>query len=125
MKLTCMLLLGVTALSACACRTAEIDSERPARITAHTAESRAELERVVSDALDGAGVLLADDALTESSLLTVERSAHRDARGVRVQGRELGAPEQFRLVHTGEGCVLIHLNTSQRVALTETDCAPE
>jgi hypothetical protein len=87
-----------------------------------TAESRAELERVISSALGGAPVTLADDALTSTSELTIERARPRDSQGRLINGRELGRPEHFRLLKVGTDCVLVHEASGQRFTLAHTTC---
>jgi hypothetical protein len=96
----------------------------PAIIVKPTKESRAELARVVSSALNGAPVTLADDALTRESLLIIERAHPRDANGVPLSGRDFGRPEHFRLVKIGERCALVHERTGERTTLPSTTCEP-
>ncbi|HEY6598478.1 MAG TPA: hypothetical protein VIZ30_04170 [Pseudomonadales bacterium] len=100
-------------------------AERPARIVAPTPESRAELQRVVSAALDGVAVQLADDAFVNGSLLSVEPRAFRDADGTRIMGRDLGTPTQFRLVKHGEQCIVERVDTERRLVLADTRCVAE
>ena len=97
-------------------------SEEPAVITAPTAASREELARVVSGALHGAPVRLAEDALTKESLLIIERTPMRGANGVPVEGRVMEKPEQFELVKSGCQCILIHRRAGERHVLTRTTC---
>ena len=54
------------------CQTVDTDLDRPARIVNADADSRAALQAAVNEAL-GNDVLLAEDALTDGSLLTIER----------------------------------------------------
>ena len=108
------------ALAACLVRSPPPDV--PALLTGPTAESRAELVRVVSHALNGAPVTLADDALTVDSTLIVERTPRRDAQGRPLDGRETGRPERFRLVRNGSRCVLIHERTGRRFTLASAAC---
>src|SRR6266404_2872287 len=82
--------------------------DRPALIVNQTAKGRAALLEAVRSALGGTQVALADDALTRESILVIERTARRDPAGRRLQGRESGTPERFRLVKSGPSCVLIH-----------------
>ncbi len=93
-------------------------------ITYPTAQSRAELVRVVSRALDRASVTIADDALTGDSELIIQHTPRRDAHGLLVQGRETGRPERFRLVKNGSRCVLVHERTGRRWTLQSATCAP-
>jgi hypothetical protein len=105
-----------------ACVSAASRSDEPAVISAPTPASREELARVVSAALHGAPVTLADDALTKESLLIIERARRRDADGVRIDGRVMEKPEQFELVKSASQCVLIHRRTGERHVLTHTTC---
>ena len=120
-----VLLVLYFSLSLAGCNMNAVHDERPARIVEPTEESRAELKRVVSDMLFGADVMLAEDALTGSSVLIVERNRIRNLDNPPLSGRDLGRPERFQLVTTGARCVLIHENTEARYELLETDCAPE
>jgi hypothetical protein len=97
----------------------------PARIVAMTPESRAELHRTVTDALGGRSVTLADDALTQSSTLTLEHAAPDDAQGRAATGRDLGRPERFRLLRVGGRCVLVHESDGARAVLVQARCVPE
>ena len=110
------------ALSACLARPST--REVPAILTHPTAESRAELARVVKRALGGAVVTLADDALTADGTLVIQRAAHRDAQGRPLDGRETGRPERFRLVRAGSRCVLVHERSGRRWPLASTTCSP-
>jgi hypothetical protein len=110
----------VLAISACAMSN-EV-SDVPAKIVGPTAESRAELQRAVSKALDGMPVTLADDALTRESILTIERQQARDSSGQRIDAREIERPELFRLVKRGSDCVLVHEQTLTRTTLRSTRC---
>lgn len=105
-----------------ACRTWPAEPGTPAVITHPTAASRADLELAVSQALGGAPVRLADDALTRDSLLLVGRAHARDTRGLPLNGRELGRPQHFRLLRRGSHCVLLHLETGKSRGLAHTSC---
>ena len=81
--------------------------DMPAVLTNPTARTHAELARVVSRAMNGAPVTLADSALTSDDVLIVDRVVRRDAQGRELNGRETGRPEHFRLVKSGSRCVLV------------------
>jgi len=110
-----------------ACATTSTAKELPAVIVRADAQSRAALQSAVSGALDRASVILAADALTQQSRLSIEPVRLRDPEGSiaqgRAQGRETRMPEQFRLVKSGHQCVLIHERTGQRIPLVNTKCA--
>jgi len=111
----------LASLSACA---SVAEQDVPARIVEPDAHSRGELKRVVSEALNGADVTLAADALTKSSVLAIERKPARDASGQLISGREYERPEIFRLVKRGAKCALLHERTNARYELTNVQCAP-
>jgi len=113
-----------TLLALAACHPRPAARDVPAVITNPTAESRAELSRVVSGALDGVAVTIADDALTREDTLIIERAVRRDAQGRPLTGRDTGRPERFRLVGSGERCVLVHERTGRRWTLESTTCSP-
>lgn len=99
--------------------------DRPARIVDPTPASRAALHSAVAVALNGADVMLADDALTQSSVLTIERKAFRDTENNRIMGRELGMPIQFRLIKHGEQCYLVRESSGAKWLLADTTCVAE
>jgi hypothetical protein len=111
-------------LAAAGCHAHTAPRDVPAVLTRPTSESREELARVVSDSLHGTPVTLADEALTTSDTLIVERTAHRDAQGRRIDGRASERPEHFRLVRDGTRCVLVHEATGRRSTLQSATCAP-
>ncbi|MFU8814865.1 MAG: hypothetical protein ACNA7W_05950 [Pseudomonadales bacterium] len=96
--------------------------ESPAVLVAPDSSTQAELQRLVSEALGGANVTLSASALTDSSVLIVERGSYRDASGRRVVGRDLGMPEQFRLIKQGDACLLEHQHSGERWLLHSAVC---
>lgn len=110
------------AISGCAMSAAKA-LDKPATIVDPSAASRAELQRAVNSAL-GHEVMLADDALTRDSILTIERVAAKDPSGRRIEVRERSLPEQFHLIQRGADCVLIHDRTQAETKLAETTCKP-
>lgn len=100
-----------------ACKTDDVRQDVPAHIIDPTPESRAELQHVVSSTLGGRAVTIADDALTEDSLLIIEPK--------HLTGRDLAKPDHFRLVLSDSRCVLVHEESNTRIGLMETSCAAE
>lgn len=119
-----LLLVSASLLALAACKNGTMQQEVPAVIHEPTAEARAELQSHVSSAL-ATDVLLADDALSESSVLIVERRVRRDPAGNRLPGRDLGRPEEFQLLLSGGNCVLVRQSTGERWKLREVNCVPE
>jgi len=117
-------LIAVAILALAGCQTPAVGEDVPALITNPTEESRAALQDAVNAALN-ADALLADDALTNSSLLTIERNPPRGLQNSPAQGRNMDAPIQFRLVMSDAGCTLIDLRDDSRRFLEFTTCVPE
>ena len=118
-------LLALGALLSGGCQTMTGNDEVPAVIADPTAESRAELLGVVQDAMSGAPVRIADDALTTTSVLIIQRMPQKDLEGRPLTGRDLGRPEHFKLVTNGTKCVLLHEESGERRVLRRTRCKPE
>ena len=116
------LLLGLTLAGLPAVCAGAQPAGAPAILTHPSTASRADLQRAVSEALGGAPVRLAADALTRSSMLLIGRAQARDARGLPLDGRELGRPQHFRLLRRGSQCTLLHLETGRLRALPHTTC---
>ena len=106
------------------CQTLASGEDMWARITNPTDHSRAALQNAVNDALN-TDVALADDALTDSSVLTIERNPPRSMQSPPAQGRNMDTPIQFRLVLNGSDCVLIDQRDNSRYVLEKTTCAAE
>ena len=106
------------------CQTVDTDLDRPARIVNADADSRAALQAAVNEAL-GNDVLLAEDALTDGSLLTIERWPAGTMENPVPQGRILEKPIQFRLVINDSDCILIDQRNESRHVLQDTECAAE
>ena len=106
------------------CQTVDTDLDQPARIVNADADSRAALQAAVNEAL-GNDVLLAEDALTDTSLLTIERWPAGTMENPVPQGRILEKPIQFRLVINDSDCILIDQRNESRHVLKNTDCEAE
>jgi hypothetical protein len=122
--LTSTTVVAGTLLALAACHPRPAPPDVPAVITHPTAEGREELVRVVSRALDGAAVTIADDALAGESTLIIERAVRRDAQGRPLTGRDTERPEHFQLVRSGSSCVLVHERTGRRWTLKSVTCSP-
>jgi hypothetical protein len=121
LPVTMLLLLP---LGGCHTGAAAADGE-PAVLTEPDGRTRAELQRVVSEALGGVEVLLSDEALTDSSVLVIERRRHVDAAGRPIMGRDLGTPDRFLLIRQGGRCVLEHEGSGRRWPLDAARCVRE
>jgi hypothetical protein len=94
----------------------------PALLKDPDAATRAELRRVVSAALGGVDVTLSDQALTDTSLLVIERRRHVDPAGRRIMGRDMGTSDRFMLFMEGDQCLLEHMASGKRWPLTGAEC---
>ena len=119
---SCIVLGGLLVLAGC--QTMATGNDVPARITNPTAASRAALQNAVNDALH-TEVLLADDALTSSSILTIERNPPRTLQGQLATGRNMDPPIRFDLVLNDSQCVLIDRRDDSRHTLKNTTCVAE
>lgn len=108
--LYCAILL----LVACATPAQDPQADRPARLVEPSASSREQVQKVVEKAL-GVPVMLADDVLSASSRLVIERKQHRHLEQGLVMGNDLSGPgEQFILMRNGEACVLVRVADQSR-----------
>lgn len=112
-----ILVLVAIILVLTACKTDTVRKDISARIVEPTPESRAELQRVVSGALNVKNVTIADDALTRDSLLIIEPR--------HLMGRDHRKPEHFRLILSDSACILVHQGVDIRYELTHTVCTAE
>ncbi len=110
-------------LLAAGCHPRLAPADAPALLTSPTAQSHAELVRVVSEAMNGAPVTVADDALTADDVLIVERARQQSAKDMNLGGRETVRPHHFRLVKSGSRCVLVHQETGRRWTLESVACS--
>jgi hypothetical protein len=105
-----------------ACQTAGQAAPTVAVLTDTNVAIRAELQKVVSQALNRTAVLLADNVLTTSSELIIESARPRDGAGRLLNGRELGDPERFSLLRDGTRCFIVHKRTQHRYELKQAHC---
>jgi hypothetical protein len=106
------------------CQTLDSDNDVYAVIVEPSDASRAALQDTVSRAL-GTDVVLASDALTRSSMLSIEHNPPRAIDAPPAQGRILDKPVQFRLVKSGDECILVDQRDQSRHILRDTRCNPE
>ncbi|MCX2802675.1 hypothetical protein OQJ68_12845 [Microbulbifer thermotolerans] len=101
-----------------------VGDDTPALLAAATPEAREELQRLVSEALGGADVVLSKEVLTRESALIIERNPPQDLRQRPLQGRNLESPEKFRLLLSGGRCWLERAKNGQRWELLKAECVP-
>jgi hypothetical protein len=117
------MLVAATASAPFACSSLSPE-ERPALLADSTPASRAELARVVTAAADGRPALLADDALTRDSELTLEQREPAGQGGRLATGRTLDAPLKLKLVLRGDRCVLVRESDQREWPLDAARCVP-
>jgi hypothetical protein len=104
-----------------ACQTVATDADQSAIISAPNEASRAALQLAINTALN-TDVTLADDALTDTDLLIIERTPPQSIAGSPAGGRTMDAPIQFRLVINDGECVLVDQRDGTRYPLANTRC---
>jgi len=103
------------------CKYVAPDAGQPAVIVEPDAASRAALQHAVDTEL-GVEVLLADDALTGTSILIIEPTVPRSIAGAPAAGRTMEPPVRFELVTDGRVCVLVDTRDASRQVLADTRC---
>lgn len=117
-------LIVISTIGLPACQTLTAEADVAAVITSPTEDSRAALQQAVNKALK-TDVLLADNALTETSLLIVEHNPPGSIDAPQAQGRIMDMPVQFRLVMNGRDCILVDTRDESRHILANTTCVAE
>ena len=123
-KQTVMSVSLSVALLTTGCQTMGSDTDQPARIINPDDASRAALQSTINGILK-TDVTLAENALTESSLLIIELSPPRTMENPNPLGRIMDEPIQFRLVINGSDCILIDQRNESRHMLKNTECVAE
>ena len=123
-KVSRAIALAALAVTFAACKNVAPDVDQAAVIVNPDAASRAALQESVNAALH-TDVTLAEDALTETSLLIIEQKVPQSIEGSPAQGRNMEMPIQFRLVANGSECVLIDQRDMTRAVLADTVCSVE
>jgi len=98
----------------------------PALLVAPTPAVRAELRAALTDALGIAPRAIAEDALTRTSVLVIERAV-AEAANRPLTGRtvDTGAVQRFQLVVNDGRCILVRPADGWRAALPAAACTPE
>lgn len=112
------------AMTLAGCKNVAPDADQAAVIVDADAASRAALQQTVNATLH-TDVALADDALTETSVLIIERKMPQSIEGSPAQGRNMEMPIQFRLVTDGTNCILVDQRDASRHILADTRCVAE
>ncbi len=124
-KLPTMSLVAATLLAIAGCQAVTAESDLPALIIQPNEASRAALQVTLSKLFGGQIVKLSDEALTRSSLLTLEPGLQNINNSKVASGRVLSGPYKFRLVQNRDACILIDMRDGSRHALANTTCVTE
>jgi hypothetical protein len=117
-------ILTALALSA-GCRHLAANDDVPAVLVAPTAEVRAELRAALAAALGQAPAAIAEDALTRTNVLIIERAPVRDIGNVPAAGRTLEPNvHRFELVLAARECVLLRPADAWRMRIASATCRP-
>jgi len=103
------------------CKNVAPDADVAAVIVNPDEASRAALQAAVDSALQ-TNVPLTADALTETTILVIERRIPQTMDGSPAKGRTMDMPIQFHLVTNGAECVLIDQRNEKRYVLENTEC---
>ncbi len=106
------------------CQTVGTGSGQPARIIDADDASRAALQEAVNTAF-GTNVTIAANALTNSSVLTIERGPQPTMENPNPIGRNMEKPIQLRLIIDETDCILVDPRFNARYTLSNTTCAVE
>lgn len=110
-------IMTACALTAAACATAaNPKNDTPALITDTGPAIISRLESVISGALNGRKVLLADDSFTAKPYVIIDPKFTGD--------RSAKRGDKFRMVINGGRCLLVHETTGRRYGLDGMTCAP-
>lgn len=116
--------IALLMLAVAGCQTVTTSADQPARLADTSDTNHKALQQAVNEML-GTEVAIADDALTNSSVLIIEQSSPRSIDGSPAQGRTMSAPMQFRLVLNGTACVLVDQRDESRFPLKTASCVAE
>ena len=108
-----------------ACQGLTASPDLPALIVQPDEASRAALKDTLSELFGGTEITLADDALTHSSLLSLEMNSRKQPDSQSALGRVVTKPFRFQLFKSKSGCFLVDLQDGRRYLLVDTSCIPE
>jgi hypothetical protein len=107
------------------CQGLTANTDLPALIVQPDETSRAALENTLSELFGGKEIIVADDALTDSSMLSLEVNLREQLDSQPTLGRVVTKPFRFQLFKSKKGCFLVDLRDGGRYLLVDTNCAPE
>jgi hypothetical protein len=118
--------LCLSAAAAAGCGHLGASEDVPAVLVSPTAAVRTELRAALTEALGRAPVAIADEALTQTSVLVIERGPIREPANRPLTGRTVDADVQrFELVVNDGQCALLRASDGWRKQLAQARCTPE
>lgn len=126
--LALLVLTAASALSGCVQTSptgGKVGAPAPALLVLPSDASQQELQATVARMMGVATVSLAKDVFLATSLMVIEKNRPRGADGIQLSGRDFDKPEQFRLLKSGNQCVLVKLRTGAREILQKSQCEAE
>ena len=117
LPLACLIL----AISACS-NSVPVEQEVSAVVSAPSHQVSEEIEVAIANLLGQKEVVIAANAFTKDSILTIERFAHQTANGQLINGRVTEQPLLIALVKKGQQCFVKNVQTGDVVALKYTKC---
>ena len=123
MKAKHLLIFSLLSLYGCALSADEQTSaEQPALLITPSNESLLELQAVAATLLVSKDILLAEDAFTKHSELSIERIPHKSKDGQLIMGRSVDMPYTLQLIKKNEECFLKDISSGKILALTISEC---
>lgn len=122
MKSACKHAIFVACVTLSACQMTVAQVPKAAVLTNPGADVRLEISQAIIAMTGYSSVVLADQDLTQSSELVIERKHQRTANGELIQGRDLELPQRFQLVLQDGQCWLVQQKTTQRTLLKKAQC---
>jgi hypothetical protein len=126
--LAALVLMVASALSGCVQTSPAVSTfgaQAPALLVQPSDASQQELRATVARMMGVASVSLAKDVFLATSLMVIEKNRPRGADGIQLSGRDFDKPEQFRLLKSGNQCVLVKLSTGAHEVLQKSQCEAE
>ena len=107
------------------CPAVNENSDTYALISEPTQASREALKRTLSELFAGLEINLADDALTQSSLLVIQQNPQKKLDSQPALGRVVSDPFRFRLIKIENSCYLVDPRDGKHHLLVNTTCTAE
>ena len=97
----------------------------PAVLLSVDANSTSQLEQAIASLLNTDNVKISPSAFVQSSLLAIERAAHKDATGQLFMGRNYEMPQMVQLYIQGDMCSVKLADTEKTKQLPKLKCTAE